>query len=102
MIRWFAVWLCVAMSATIAWAQQPPPTRVAVIEVFEKEVSPTTPLVGVVDFDQSSGISSEISGLMVSHQHELSTLKVATPFAQCKYDREHFNVSRGIVQFWSR
>jgi len=68
MIRWFVVWLWVAMSCTIAWAQQPPPARVAVLEVFEKEVSPTTPLVGVVDFDQNAGISSEISGLMVSHE----------------------------------
>ncbi len=68
MIRWFVVWLWVAVSATLAWAQQPPPARVAVLEVFEKEVAPTTPLVGVVDFDQNAGISSEISGLMVSHK----------------------------------
>ena len=68
MKRWFTVWLWVAVSATIAWAQQPPPARVAVLEVFEKEVAPTTPLMGVVDFDQNAGISSEISGLMVSHK----------------------------------
>lgn len=68
MKRWFVLWLWVAMSATFAWAQQPPPARVAVLEVFEKEVAPTTPLVGVVDFDQNARISSEISGLMVSHK----------------------------------
>ncbi len=68
MMRWFVIWIGIAVSAPIVWAQQPPPARVAVLEVFEKEVAPTTPLVGIVDFDQSSGISSEISGLMVSHQ----------------------------------
>ncbi len=68
MVRWFVVWLWVALSAAVVWAQQPPPARVAVLEVFEKEVAPTTLLVGVVDFDQSAGISSEISGLMVSHK----------------------------------
>jgi RND family efflux transporter MFP subunit len=56
------------MSTALAWAQGPPPARVAVLEVFEKEVAPTTLLVGVVDFDQSAGISSEISGLIVNHR----------------------------------
>jgi RND family efflux transporter MFP subunit len=49
-------------------AQTPPPARVAVSPVIEKEVAPTISLVGAVDFDQSAGISSEISGLMVSHR----------------------------------
>lgn len=68
MMRWHFIWLGILMSATVVWAQQPPPARVAVAKVFEKEVAPTTSLVGVVDFDQNAGISSEISGLMVKHQ----------------------------------
>ena len=67
-MRWLTIPIMVLISVTPASAQQPPPTRVAVAQVFEKEVAPTTPLVGVVDFDQSAGISSQISGLMVSHR----------------------------------
>lgn len=67
-MRWIGIWVLVTMGTTIAWAQQAPPTRVAVLKVFEKEVAPTTQLVGVVDFDQSAGISSEISGLMINHR----------------------------------
>lgn len=66
-MRRLSIAILVLMNAAISSAQQPPPTRVGVIEVFEKEIAPTTQLVGVVDFDQSAGISSEISGLIVDH-----------------------------------
>lgn len=66
-MRWPVMLLMILMSATITLAQQPPPMRVAVAKVFEKEVAPTTALVGIVDFDQGAGISSEISGLIVDH-----------------------------------
>jgi len=66
-MRWFSMLLMVLAGGTIAWAQQPPPARVAVAQVFEKEVAPTTPLVGMVAFDQSAGISSEVSGLITEH-----------------------------------
>ena len=68
MMRWFVIWIGIAVTAAVTWAQQPPPARVAVLVVFEKEVAPTTALVGVVGFDQSAGISSEISGLIVNHR----------------------------------
>lgn len=67
-MRWPSMLLMILMSASIALAQPPPPMRVAVAKVFEKEVAPTTALVGVVDFDQDAGISSEISGLIVDHR----------------------------------
>jgi RND family efflux transporter MFP subunit len=67
-MRWLSIPIVVLVTMAYATAQQPPPARVAVAPVFEKEVAPTTPLVGVVDFDQSAGISSEISGLMISHR----------------------------------
>ncbi len=67
-MRWFCIPIMVLMTVTYVSAQQPPPARVAVDPVIEKEVAPTTPLVGIVDFDQSAGISSEISGLMVNHR----------------------------------
>jgi RND family efflux transporter MFP subunit len=57
----------IAVSASAAAAADMPPARVAVARVFEKEVAPTTSLVGNVVFDQSAGISSEISGLIDDH-----------------------------------
>ena len=43
---------------------QQPPAKVCVTKVFEKELAKTTEIVGVVDFDRISGVSSEISGLI--------------------------------------
>lgn len=54
---------CLLVLADAVWAQQPP-ARVVVMPVFEKEVAPTTSLLGYVDFDTTAGISSEISGLI--------------------------------------
>jgi len=45
-------------------AQGPPPARVVVDRIFEKELAPTTPMIGVLDFDKKSGLSSEINGLI--------------------------------------
>jgi RND family efflux transporter MFP subunit len=67
-MRWILGLLAVLLAAAPAGAQQPPPARVAVTNIFEKELAPTTPLVGVVDFDRSAGISSEISGLLAEHK----------------------------------
>jgi membrane fusion protein (multidrug efflux system) len=58
----------IAVSALPATAAGPPPARVAVAKVFEKEVAPTASLVGNVVFDQIAGISPEISGLIADHR----------------------------------
>jgi membrane fusion protein, multidrug efflux system len=47
-----------------AIAQEPPPARVVVDEIVEAKLAPTNPMIGVLDFDKKSGISSEISGLI--------------------------------------
>ncbi len=49
-------------NALAAHAQ--PPAKVLMSKVFEKEVAKTNQIVGVVDFDKRSGISSEVSGLI--------------------------------------
>jgi RND family efflux transporter MFP subunit len=67
-MRWILGLLAALIIAAPAEAQQPPPARVAVTKIFEKELAPTTPLVGVVDFDRSAGLSSEISGLLAEHK----------------------------------
>lgn len=67
-MRWVSSLLLVLIVAVPVAAQQPPPARVAVAEIFEKELAPTTPLVGVVDFDHNTGLSSEISGLLAEHK----------------------------------
>ena len=41
-----------------------PPAKVIVSEVFEKDISKTNRMVGVLDFDKRSGISPEIAGLI--------------------------------------
>ena len=43
-----------------------PPAKVVVMKVFEKETAKTELIMGVIDFDKRSGISSEISGLIKS------------------------------------
>jgi len=60
-----AILLAAAVPAALAADQ--PPARVAVTKVFEKEVAPTASLVGSVVFDQSAGISPEVSGLIAEH-----------------------------------
>ncbi|MBF0449642.1 MAG: efflux RND transporter periplasmic adaptor subunit [Candidatus Magnetomorum sp.] len=44
----------------------PPPAKVVVTKVFEKELAKTCEFVGVVDFDKISGVSSESSGLITN------------------------------------
>jgi len=51
---------------TGALGQEPPPARVVVMKVFEKQLAPTRPMVGAVSFDTQSGLSAEISGLIES------------------------------------
>ena len=48
-----------------AFAQQPP-ARVVTAKVFAKDLAQTRPMVGIVDFDKTAGLSSEISGLISS------------------------------------
>lgn len=67
-MRWIFGLLAVLIVAAPVGAQQPPPARVAVTKIFEKELAPTTPLVGMVDFDRSAGLSAEISGLLAQHK----------------------------------
>jgi RND family efflux transporter MFP subunit len=43
---------------------QPPPAKVVVAKVYEKEIVRTNQMVGIVDFDKQSGISTEVSGLI--------------------------------------
>jgi len=53
----------VLISGALASGQQPP-AKVIVAKVFEKEIVRTNQMVGIVDFDKQSGISSEVSGLI--------------------------------------
>ncbi len=52
------------INITLAAAQ--PPAKVVVMQVFEKVTAKTNRIMGVIDFDKRSGISSEISGLIKS------------------------------------
>ena len=64
-MHWCMAFTCLLIMVTSSVAQ-PPPARVVVTQVFEKKIAPTTPLVGIVDYDTTAGISSEISGLIVN------------------------------------
>ncbi|MCP3952242.1 MAG: efflux RND transporter periplasmic adaptor subunit, partial [Desulfobacterales bacterium] len=60
----FAVLLCGPAAA------QPPPAKVVTTKVFAKDLAQTRPMVGVVDFDMTAGLSPEISGLIASQSIE--------------------------------
>jgi len=51
-------------------AAQQSPAKVVTTKVFAKELAQTRPMVGVVDFDKTAGLSPEISGLIVSQSIE--------------------------------
>ncbi len=61
--------LCAVMLHGAAWAQQPP-AKVVTTKVFARELAQTRPMVGVVDFDKTAGLSPEISGLIASQTIE--------------------------------
>ena len=52
-----------------AFAQQPP-AKVVTTKVFARELAQTRPMVGVVDFNKTAGLSPEISGLIASQSIE--------------------------------
>lgn len=56
--------LILLIAAAAAVGAQERAARVVVDKVFEKEIEKTNRIVGIVHFDKSSGISSEISGLI--------------------------------------
>jgi len=55
--------LIVLLFCGTVFAQQPP-AKVVTAKVFAKDLSQTRPMVGVVDFDKTAGLSPEISGLI--------------------------------------
>ncbi len=65
-LRSIIIALALVMGANIAPALAQPPAKVVVTKVFEKETTKSNLIMGVIDFDKSSGISSEISGLIKS------------------------------------
>ncbi|MGB5986365.1 MAG: efflux RND transporter periplasmic adaptor subunit [Desulfobacterales bacterium] len=60
-------WNLIFFTRANTFAQGPPPAKVKVGRIFQQELAPTNPMVGVLDFDQKSGLSSEINGL-IQHQ----------------------------------
>ncbi len=61
-IHSFCLIVAVLMTAPLAFAQGGGPARVVTDTVTERMISPTTRIVGVVDFDTLSGLSPEVSG----------------------------------------
>ena len=62
------------------FADGPPPARVAAVEVIEKEIEPTSSLVGVIDFDRISRVSVEVPGLITElHASEGARLAAGDP-----------------------
>lgn len=62
----FIILICFCITGSV-FAQKGP-DKVVVTRVFEKEIARTNQMIGVVDFDKLSGISSEISGLVESQK----------------------------------
>ena len=55
---------CLCLTVSTVWAQGGGPARVVTETVTERMISPTTRIVGVVDFDILAGLSPEVSGLI--------------------------------------
>lgn len=68
-MRILASLLLTILFCGIAAAQQPP-AKVVTTKVFAKALAQTRPMVGVVDFDKTAGLSTEISGLIASQSIE--------------------------------
>lgn len=63
-------------------AQGMPPARVVVSEVGEREISRTTVIVGVVDFDRVADVSAEVSGRIAEvHVREGDRVAAGDPLA---------------------
>ncbi|MCP3870220.1 MAG: efflux RND transporter periplasmic adaptor subunit [Gammaproteobacteria bacterium] len=65
--RFTAVLIC-ALAALSSSAEGPPPSKVVTALVKQQQVSPTSRLVGVIDFDRVSNVSGEVSGLIVQQR----------------------------------
>jgi len=55
--------LVLIFTSSYAYSQLPP-AKVKAVEVFEQEIAHTNKIVGILDFDKCSEISSELSGLI--------------------------------------
>ena len=64
-MRILASLLLIILFCGFAVAQQPP-AKVVTAKVFAKDLAQTRPMIGVVDFDKTAGLSPEISGLIAS------------------------------------
>ena len=62
--RLLSLAILISILASQVLAQGPPPAKVVVDKITEQELAPTSPMVGALDFDKKSGLSSEINGLI--------------------------------------
>ncbi len=79
------------------YAQQPPAAKVAIQDIFEKEIAKTTPIVGILDFNRLASVSSEESGLIVKHHFEEGDMvKQGDPLVEFDTDfiRKDIEISR--------
>lgn len=67
-MRTIAAILFLSLAAVTAYAQ--PPAKVVLGKVLEEEISKTTQMVGVLEFDKRSGLSPETAGLIKEVSYE--------------------------------
>ena len=60
------LWTLVLLSCSFAFAQEPPPAKVVVKEVTKEVVAENRSYIGLLDFDRTSQVSSDVSGLVES------------------------------------
>lgn len=71
-------------------AEGPPPARVVVTAVSTREISQTSALLGVLDFDRVSSVSGEVSGLITRHYAaEGEQVKQGQPLVELNTDFIH-------------
>ena len=82
------LWLGLAIPISLPAAPPgPPPAKVVVTQVRDQELAPTTSLVGAIDFDRISEVSSETSGLIMrQHAVEGALVKAGDPLVELNTD----------------
>jgi len=91
--------LAMIFLANSAPAVAQPPAKVVVTPVFEKESAGTDLIMGVLDFDKRSGISSEISGLIKSlHFTEGAMIKKGFALVRLNTDFIENSIARARLE----
>ncbi len=94
------LFLTLLLFAACVQAQEPPPARVVVAAVEERELSPSTRMVGVLRFIRVAEVATEAEGLITQHNFDTGrTLEQGAVLAELDTDfiRKDMEINRSQV-----